>query len=93
MTRAVDNPFQEEIELAKADRDLIQAYRTVSRSVDDLAYTPDFDRLYDIFLKSGNQLDKHEVFRRLLILRKSGLLPRLFRAVETDAGDVSTRSA
>jgi hypothetical protein len=85
MTRAVDNPFQEEIELGKPDRDLIQAYRTVNRSVDDLAYTPDFDRLYELFLKAGNQAEKHEVFRRLLILRKSGLLPRLFRPVENIA--------
>lgn len=92
MARA-DNPFQEEIELEQSDRDLIQAYRTVNRSVDDLAYTGDFDHLYDLFRQAGNQGEKHEVFRRLLILRKSGLLPRLFRSTEAATAEKSTPTA
>jgi hypothetical protein len=75
-----DNPFVEQIELPVADQDLIRAYRDVGRSVDDLAYTQDFDRLYQAYAGAGHRSEKHEVFRRLLILRKSGLLPRLFRA-------------
>jgi hypothetical protein len=93
MSRVGDNPFQEEIELQKSDQDLIRAYRAVNRSVDDLAYTPDFDRVYDLFVQAGNQAEKHEVFRRLLILRKSGLLPRLFRPVGTSQADLASRSA
>ena len=74
-----DNPFVEVIDLPKADEDLIRAYREIGRSVDDLAYTAEFDRLYDVFVQAGHHMGKHEVFRRLLILRKSGLLPRMFR--------------
>jgi hypothetical protein len=79
---AQGDPFREKIDLSKADEDLIRAYRMVSRSVDDLAYTPDFDHLYELYTEAGHQVDRHEVFRRLLILRKSGLLPRLFRPSE-----------
>lgn len=80
-----DSPFIEDINLAQADADLILAYREIGRSVDDLAYTPEFDRLFDLYSQAGHAEDKHQVFRRLLILRKSGLLPRLFRPVEPAA--------
>jgi hypothetical protein len=79
----MNTPFREEIELTQADRDLIGAYRTVNRTVDDLAYTPEFDKLYELYTRSGHHAERHEVFRRLLILRKSGLLPRLFRPAES----------
>lgn len=80
MANNVENdPFAEEIDLSKADEDLIRAYREVGRSVDDLAYTPEFDRLVELYTHAGHGADKSQVFRRLLILRKSGLLPRLFR--------------
>ena len=77
--------FLEEITLPKADEDLIRVYRDIGRSVDDLAYTSDFEKLYDLFKKAGHPGDKQQVFRRLLILRKSGLLPRLFRTTEGSA--------
>lgn len=77
--KAENSPFAEEIDLPKADEDLIRAYREIGRSVDDLAYTPEFDRLVDLYARAGHPADKYQVFRRLLILRKSGLLPRLFR--------------
>jgi hypothetical protein len=93
MSTITENPFQEEIELAKPDRDLIQAYRAVNRSVDDLAYTPDFDQVYEMYRRAGNTGEKHEVFRRLLILRKSGLLPRLFRRVESGSAAPSSEVA
>ncbi len=76
-----ESPFHDEFPLSPADEDLIRVYRRVNRSVDDLAYTPDFDRLYELYKEAGHQLSKHEVFRRLLTLRKSALLPRLFSAV------------
>lgn len=79
MADANQAPFLEEISLSKSDEDLIRVYREVGRSVDDLAYTGDFEKLYAMYTAAGNTGDKHEVFRRLLILRKSGLLPRLFR--------------
>jgi hypothetical protein len=85
MTDAPGNPFREEIELSQGDRDLIRAYRSVNRSVDELAYTPDFDRLYDLYSASGHKSEKHDVFRRLLILRKSALLPRLLRPAESSS--------
>lgn len=85
MAELKDNPFVEEIDLSKSDGDLIRAYRAVGRTVDDLAYTDDFDRLYELYTQGGNAADKHQVFKRLLILRKSGLLPRLFRQTEEPA--------
>lgn len=93
MSTDAENPFQEEIELVKPDRDLIQAYRAVNRSVDDLAYTPDFDRVYELYRQAGNTGEKHDVFRRLLILRKSGLLPRLFRRVQSGSTTASSGAA
>lgn len=79
MSNYIENdPFMEAIELPKADEDLIRAYRDVGRSVDELTYTPEFDRLVDIYKPGGQAADKSQVSRRLLILRKSGLLPRLF---------------
>ena len=77
------SPFQEEIELTQSDKDLIQAYRQVNRSVDDLAYTSDFEKLHELYSQAGHHTEKHDVFRRLLLLRKSGLLPRLFRRAES----------
>ena len=74
-----NEPFAEEINLPKADEDLISAYREVGRTVDDLAYTAEFDRLVELYRRAGYPGEKYEVFRRLLVLRKSGLLPRLFR--------------
>lgn len=90
MSQSAESPFREEIELGKPDLDLIQAYRTINRSVDDLAYTSDFERLYELYRNSGHSAERHEVFRRLLILRKSGLLPRLFRPLEASTAPVST---
>ena len=77
--------FVEQFELPKADQDLIRSYAAVGRTVDDLAYTDDFEHLYRLYTQSGHAAPKHEVFRRLLVLRKSGLLPRLFRPTEQAA--------
>lgn len=84
-TQAVD-PFSRRFELAQADQDLLRAYRMVNRFVDDLAYTSDFERLYQMYQDAGNHGSKHEVFRRLLTLRKAGLLPRLFTPTDQPAG-------
>jgi hypothetical protein len=83
MAEPVTDPFSSEFSLSASDHDLVEAYREVGRTVDDLAYTSDFDRLYGLYSKKGHDAPKHEVFRRLLILRKAGLLPRLFRPAQS----------
>ena len=85
MARSSDDPFKERYEFSKTDEDLINAYRAVNRTVDDLAYTDDFERMYKIYQSAGHQESRHEVFRQLLLLRKSGLLPRLFRPAATSS--------
>ncbi|HEX8341640.1 MAG TPA: hypothetical protein VF624_12080 [Tepidisphaeraceae bacterium] len=66
--------------LSSADQRLIDAYSRIGRSVDELAYTPDFDRLCED-LGVGESLGaKREVFLRLLTLRKLGRLPRRYAA-------------
>ena len=75
-----DDVFVEKFDLPKADEDLIREYRDVGVTVDALAYTPEFDHLFERYLSAGHQATKRDVFRRLQILRKSGLLPRLFRS-------------
>lgn len=61
------------------DAALIAAYVKVGRTLDDLAYTQDFDTLYE----SLPQPRKHraDVIHRLQNLRKANKLPRLGRAV------------
>lgn len=78
--RKASDIFSEDVELSDEDRTLIRLYADVARSVDELAYTPEFEELFNRYRETGYQGEKHEVFRRLLLLRKSGLLPRLFRA-------------
>ncbi len=80
-----DQFFVENIRLEKSDSDLIDAYTRVGRSVDDLAYTPDFEKLAELYHSAGNQGDNHHIFKRLLVLRKSGLLPRIFRPANVPA--------
>lgn len=66
--------------LPDSDQELMRLYEKAGRSVDELAYTPDFDALFDGYRNAGFPGDKSAVFRRLLVLRKAGLLPRLFRS-------------
>lgn len=75
--------FTESYPLSDADRALARIYGEIGRSVDELAYTPEFDQLYQHYQDAGHQGSKHEVFRRLLTLRKAGLLPRLFRSMSS----------
>jgi hypothetical protein len=64
--------------LSSDDQRLIDAYMRIGRSVDELAYTPDFDLLCDE-LGVGQSLNaKRQVFLRLLTLRKLGRLPRRY---------------
>jgi hypothetical protein len=56
---------------------LIELYLERGRSVDDLAYTPDFEFIYSRLVEKGDTRTRSEVFRRLLTLRKTGRLPRV----------------
>lgn len=77
------NIFEFDPELTDADRKLIGLYAKTSVSVDFLAYTEDFDQLHQQYRDAGYAGAKAAVFRRLLILRKAGLLPRLFRSARS----------
>ena len=66
-----------------ANRDvLMQVYQQIGRTADDLPYTPDFERLYDLYCAEHQQAKptRQEVWRHLLNLRKAGKLPRLGEA-------------
>ena len=63
--------------LDAADRRLADAYLATGKQLDDLPYTDDFDKLC---VRLGVELTndaRHQVYRRLLTLRKMGRLPRL----------------
>jgi hypothetical protein len=72
-----DEKFWDAPQLSPEDEAIVDAYRTIGRSLDDLPYTEDFDRLMDV-LKRPREMDQmHFVFRRLMTLRKRGQLPRI----------------
>ena len=60
---------------------LAQIYQKLGRTADDLPYTPQFETIYSSY---AAQLDdkptRHEVWRHLLNMRKSGNLPKLGEA-------------
>lgn len=63
---------------------LISVYTQVGRTLDDLPYTEDFERLYaGMYGPEGADaggVSRADVFHRLHNLRKAGKLPRLGRA-------------
>lgn len=62
--------------LAPEDQQLVDAYVEVGRSVDSLAYTPDFDRLCALLgFEDPDDAKKNEIYRRLMRIRKAGRLP------------------
>jgi hypothetical protein len=65
-------------ELDTAARDvLIALYSTAAHTVDDLPYTPEFDRLLVEFnRRTGNALTHHDFWRALSSARKTGVLKR-----------------
>ncbi|GMU33194.1 MAG: hypothetical protein HS101_12025 [Planctomycetia bacterium] len=69
--------FDEQGDLGRLDQLLIALYVQHATTVDALAYSETFDQIYDELLKAGEKRSKGEVFRRMLMLRKSGRLPRL----------------
>ena len=69
--------------LTPFDRDLIDAYRSAGRTLDDLPYTDEFDRVYDAIGGEASNRTRRWVFHRLHNLRKAGKLPRLGRSEES----------
>lgn len=66
--------------LAPEDARLLDAYASAGRSVDDLAYTDDFEDICCAVLDGPiDNSRRHYLFKRLLTLRKQGLLPLLSR--------------
>jgi hypothetical protein len=59
------------------DELLVSVYRRLGRTLDDLPYTPEFDRLCAELARSD---EPRAVLHRLLTLRKAGKLPRIGRA-------------
>jgi catechol 2,3-dioxygenase-like lactoylglutathione lyase family enzyme len=60
---------------------LIRIYVETGRTADDLPYTPQFEHLYDIYVRGQDpKPSRQEVWRHLLNLRKAGKLPRLGEA-------------
>ncbi len=64
--------------LSPEDQRLVDAYVRVGRPVDELAYTDAFDDLYSMVNGSAGPASKHDVYKRLLTLRKMARLPRLY---------------
>lgn len=69
--------FDEHGDFSAADLRLVAEYAKLAIPVDALAYTDAFDGLYATLHKCGETRPRGEVFRRLLMLRKAGRLPRL----------------
>lgn len=78
-----DDIFTDEPQLSDSDQKLIELYAEVGKSVDSLAYTDEFDQIYTQYQRAGFPGTQADVFRRLLILRKSGVMPRLFHDTES----------
>lgn len=64
---------------AAADQKLTEAYEQVGRTLDDLPYTPEFDRIFRAIDAESLGLNRHDVLHRLHNLRKAGRLPRTGR--------------
>jgi hypothetical protein len=65
------------------DAALVDAYLKVGRTLDDLAYTDEFERVFEMLAgdAASPRPDRAAVMRRLQNLRKANKLPRLGRAV------------
>ncbi len=65
---------------ADADRGLVGAYEAVGRTLDDLPYTEEFERLYTQSQAERAGLSRREAFHRLHTIRKRGDLTRVGRS-------------
>jgi catechol 2,3-dioxygenase-like lactoylglutathione lyase family enzyme len=64
---------------------LVEIYRDIGRTADDLPYTPHFESLFERYTAplSEPKPDRAEVWRHLLTTRKAGKLPRLGEAASS----------
>jgi argininosuccinate lyase len=65
---------------AAADQKLVEIYEQVGRTLDDLPYTPEFDRIYRAVDAESMGMSRHDMLHRLHNLRKAGRLPKAGRA-------------
>jgi hypothetical protein len=70
---------------------LAQLYNRTHKTLDDLPYTEEFERLHASFLnRTGLNLSRHDVWRAIVSARKSGRLARKQRPLlppDADAVD------
>ena len=76
--------FGEKSDLSEADLFLIGLYIRTGVALDSLAYTTEFESLFDRFVERYADSERVDVFRRLISLRKRGQLPRLSRSGDDD---------
>ncbi len=56
---------------------LVDLYQRTKKTVDELPYTEEFERLYESFIqRTGLALNRHQAWRALSSCRKASLLPR-----------------
>jgi hypothetical protein len=68
--------------LSTDDQKLIEAYSKLGVPLDDLPYTEEFEQLgAGIGIDANNREGLHQIFKRLLTLRKNGRLPRVYAKV------------
>ncbi len=79
MAEAPFDIFTNDVDLEPRDEALLRLYEEYGVSVDRLAYTDTFEKLFEEYKRADFEGSKADVFRRLLLLRKAGLLPRLLR--------------
>lgn len=66
---------------SKIDTDALAGlYGQIGRTLDDLPYTPDFDRLLSLAREGQPGIGARELFHRLHNLRKAGKMPKVGRA-------------
>lgn len=81
--------FDEREDLGRLDQFLMALYLRYATPVDSLAYSETFDRMYEELQKAGETRTKGEIYRRMLMLRKSGRLPRLERSGDSPSEAIS----
>lgn len=71
------------------DEALISAYVAIGQSVDELPHTEAMTALVSRLDKDPTEASKHAVFKRLLRMRKMGVLPR----ISTSSSSTSSSSS
>lgn len=64
-------------ELPPADSRLVHQYLREQRSLDDLPYSPEFERMIVAAALAGDRREPRQLFAKLQNLRKAGRLPKL----------------